>query len=175
MGGIRVERASGSNEPLRAAAAAIEAGELVAIDAAGDDPTRQAFFDPVLKGRWGAARLQQLTRAPVIPIGVWGTEKVWPRSSRLPNVVNITDPPTVRDPRRATDQRAQGQVAERRHGADHEGDRRAAAAGGTAQADADSRGARGHLSARLQGRPGRQGTARHAPDAPDRRTVRVTV
>ena len=27
---------------------------------------------------------------------MWGTEKVWPRSSRLPNVLNITDPPTVR-------------------------------------------------------------------------------
>ena len=32
----------------------------------------------------------------MIPIGLWGTEKVWPRSSRLPNVLNVTDPPTVR-------------------------------------------------------------------------------
>ena len=38
----------------------------------------------------------QMTKAPVIPIGLWGTEKVWPRSSRLPNVLNVTDPPEVR-------------------------------------------------------------------------------
>jgi putative phosphoserine phosphatase/1-acylglycerol-3-phosphate O-acyltransferase len=36
-----------------------------------------------------------MTDAPVIPIGLWGTEKVWPRSSRLPNVLNVTNPPTV--------------------------------------------------------------------------------
>jgi putative phosphoserine phosphatase/1-acylglycerol-3-phosphate O-acyltransferase len=96
MGGIRVERASGSNEPLRAAAAALDAGELVAVAPQGTIPRGPAFFDPVLKGRWGAARLHQLTDAPIIPIGMWGTEKVWPRSSRLPNVLNVTNPPTVR-------------------------------------------------------------------------------
>ncbi len=96
MGGIRVERASGSNEPLQAAAAALEAGELVAMAPQGTIPRGPAFFDPALKGRWGAARLHQLTQAPIIPIGVWGSEKVWPRSSRLPNVLNLTDPPTVR-------------------------------------------------------------------------------
>jgi putative phosphoserine phosphatase/1-acylglycerol-3-phosphate O-acyltransferase len=37
-----------------------------------------------------------MTGAPVIPVGMWGTEKVWPRSSRLPNLLNLTDPPTVR-------------------------------------------------------------------------------
>jgi putative phosphoserine phosphatase/1-acylglycerol-3-phosphate O-acyltransferase len=96
MGGIPVERASGSEEPLRAAIAAIEAGEVVALTPQGTIPRGEAFFDPVLKGRWGAARLQQLTQAPVIPIGMWGTEKVWPRSSRLPNILNIGDPPSVR-------------------------------------------------------------------------------
>jgi putative phosphoserine phosphatase/1-acylglycerol-3-phosphate O-acyltransferase len=96
LGGIPVERASGSNEPLRAAVASIEAGELVAMAPQGTIPRGKAFFDPVLKGRWGAARLHQLTGAPVIPIGMWGTEKVWPRSSRLPNVLNVTNPPTVR-------------------------------------------------------------------------------
>jgi len=96
MGGIRVERASGSGEPLLAAAEALAAGELVAIAPQGTIPRGPAFFDPVLKGRWGAARLHQLTGAPVIPVGMWGTEKVWPRSSRIPNVLNVTNPPTVR-------------------------------------------------------------------------------
>ena len=96
MGGIRVERASGSVEPLHAAVSALEAGELVTLAPQGTIPRGKAFFEPVLKGRWGAARLHQLTEAPMIPIGMWGTEKVWPRSSRLPHVLNITDPPTVR-------------------------------------------------------------------------------
>ncbi len=96
MGGIRVDRGTGSDEPLQAAAEAIERGDLVAIMPQGTIPRGKAFFDPVLKGRWGAARLAAITGAPVIPIGLWGTEKVWPRSSRLPNVLNVVDPPMVR-------------------------------------------------------------------------------
>jgi putative phosphoserine phosphatase/1-acylglycerol-3-phosphate O-acyltransferase len=53
------------------------------------------FFDPVLKGRYGAARLAAMTRAPVIPVGMWGTEKVWPRSERVPRVWNVLRPPKV--------------------------------------------------------------------------------
>jgi putative phosphoserine phosphatase/1-acylglycerol-3-phosphate O-acyltransferase len=26
---------------------------------------------------------------------MWGTERVWPRSARLPNVLNVTNPPLV--------------------------------------------------------------------------------
>ena len=96
MGGIRVDRGTGSDEPLQAAADALAGGEVVAIMPQGTIPRGPAFFDPELKGRWGAARLAELTKAPVIPIGLWGTEKVWPRSSRLPNVLNVTDPPEVR-------------------------------------------------------------------------------
>jgi putative phosphoserine phosphatase/1-acylglycerol-3-phosphate O-acyltransferase len=36
-----------------------------------------------------------MSGAPVIPVGMWGTERVWPRSSRLPNVLNVTNPPLV--------------------------------------------------------------------------------
>jgi putative phosphoserine phosphatase/1-acylglycerol-3-phosphate O-acyltransferase len=96
LGGIRVDRASGSDEPLEAAADALAGGEVVAVMPQGTIPRGPAFFDPELKGRWGVARLAQMTKAPVIPIGMWGTEKVWPRSSRLPNVLNVTSPPTVR-------------------------------------------------------------------------------
>jgi putative phosphoserine phosphatase/1-acylglycerol-3-phosphate O-acyltransferase len=62
----------------------------------GTIPRGPAFFDPVLKGRWGAARLAAMSGAPVIPIGLWGTEKVWPRSSRAPAVWNILNPPKIR-------------------------------------------------------------------------------
>ncbi len=95
MGGIRVERGTGSDEPLAAAALALEAGELVAMMPQGTIPRGPAFFDPVLKGRWGAARLAKMTGAPVIPIGLWGTEQVWPRSERLPNLLALGHPPTV--------------------------------------------------------------------------------
>ena len=95
MGGIRVDRGTGSDEPLRDAARALEAGELVAMMPQGTIPRGPAFFDPVLKGRWGAAKLAEMTHAPVIPVGMWGTEQVWPRSERLPNVLNIMNPPLV--------------------------------------------------------------------------------
>lgn len=96
MGGIRVDRGTGSDEPLRAAADALEAGEAVAIMPQGTIPRGRAFYEPELKGRWGAAKLAKMTGAPVVPLGLWGTEAVWPRNARLPNVTNVTDPPTVR-------------------------------------------------------------------------------
>jgi putative phosphoserine phosphatase/1-acylglycerol-3-phosphate O-acyltransferase len=58
----------------------------------GTIPRGPAFFDPELKGRWGAAKLAAMTKAPVIPLGLWGTEKVWPRSSRLPNLNPLNRP-----------------------------------------------------------------------------------
>ncbi|MFM7900006.1 MAG: lysophospholipid acyltransferase family protein, partial [Actinomycetota bacterium] len=95
LGGIRVERGTGSDAPLEAASAALEAGEMVAIMPQGTIPRGRAFFDPVLQGRWGAARLALRTGAPVIPMGLWGTEKVWPRSSQVPMLWNVTSPPKV--------------------------------------------------------------------------------
>ncbi len=95
MGGIRVDRSTGSDEPLAAAADALAGGEMIAMMPEGTIPRGPAFFrKPV--GRWGAARLAQLTGAPIVPVGLWGTEKVWPRSRRLPNVLNLAAPPTVR-------------------------------------------------------------------------------
>jgi putative phosphoserine phosphatase/1-acylglycerol-3-phosphate O-acyltransferase len=95
MGGIRVERGTGSDEPLAEAAAALAAGELVALMPQGTIPRGPAFFDPVLKGRWGAAKLAALSGAPVIPVGLWGTEAVWPRSEKLPNLLALRHPPKV--------------------------------------------------------------------------------
>jgi putative phosphoserine phosphatase/1-acylglycerol-3-phosphate O-acyltransferase len=96
MGGIRVDRGTGSDEPLQAAEQALTAGELVAVMPQGTIPRGPAFFATELKGRWGAAKLAGSTGVPVVPIGLWGTEAVWPRNSRFPDVANIIDPPTVR-------------------------------------------------------------------------------
>ena len=84
LGGISVDRGSGSAEPLQAALAALEAGELVAILPQGTIPRGPAFFDPELKGRHGAVRLAVMAGVPVVPVGLWGTERVWPRSSKVP-------------------------------------------------------------------------------------------
>lgn len=91
-GGIRVERGTGSDEPLKAAATALEAGEVIMLMPEGTIPRGPAFFEPELKGRWGAARLAAMSKAPVIPLGIWGTENVWPRSSRLPNMNPLNRP-----------------------------------------------------------------------------------
>ena len=96
LGGISVDRGSGSDQPLRDAQRALEAGELLVILPQGTIPRGEAFFDPVLRAKTGTARLAAMTGVPVVPIGLWGTEAVWPRSARVPNMMNITHPPLVR-------------------------------------------------------------------------------
>ena len=95
MGGIRVDRGTGSDEPLEAAIRSLRGGDLLMLAPEGTIPRGPAFFEPELKGRWGAARLAAATEAPVIPVGLWGTEKVWPRSARLPRVAVGDDRPVV--------------------------------------------------------------------------------
>ena len=95
LGGIPVDRDTAPGESMSRATAALRAGEAVFVLPQGTIPRGEAFFDPVLKGKTGAARLAAATGAPVIPIGVWGTEKVWPRSSKVPNVANLQHPPRV--------------------------------------------------------------------------------
>ena len=95
LGGIRVDRTSGSDEPLEHATAALASGEMVAIMPQGTIPRGPAFFEPELKGRWGAARLALATGAQIVPVGLWGTEHVWPRNAKLPNLTAVTNPPRV--------------------------------------------------------------------------------
>jgi putative phosphoserine phosphatase/1-acylglycerol-3-phosphate O-acyltransferase len=99
LGGIPVERDPASGErrsdPMHRAAAALRAGEVVIVLPQGTIPRGARFFDPDLQGRTGTARLAAETGAPVVPIGLWGTERVWPRSSRLPNLAALRHPPEV--------------------------------------------------------------------------------
>jgi putative phosphoserine phosphatase/1-acylglycerol-3-phosphate O-acyltransferase len=96
IGGIAVDRGSGSGEPLRAAESALKAGEVVIVLPQGTIPRGYDFFDPVLHGKTGTARLAASTGATVVPVGLWGTEKVWPRSARVPDFTLVRHPPTVR-------------------------------------------------------------------------------
>lgn len=94
LGHIRVDRENPSAAPIDAAAAALAAGELVCVLPQGTIPRGEAFFAP-MEGRHGAARLAARSGAPVIPVGLWGTEEVWPRSSKVPLVWNLLRPPRV--------------------------------------------------------------------------------
>jgi putative phosphoserine phosphatase/1-acylglycerol-3-phosphate O-acyltransferase len=99
LGGIPVERdrnSPGAREgPMRQASDALRGGEVVIVLPQGTIPRGAQFFDPVLHGRTGTARLAAESGAPVVPIGLWGTEQVWPRSSRLPNMAALLHPPEV--------------------------------------------------------------------------------
>jgi putative phosphoserine phosphatase/1-acylglycerol-3-phosphate O-acyltransferase len=95
-GAICVDRKRSGRAAYEEAEQALRSGELLIIAPQGTIPRGEAFFDPRLRGKSGVARLAAATGAPVIPLGVWGTEVVWPRSSRLPNVTNVVHPPTVR-------------------------------------------------------------------------------
>jgi putative phosphoserine phosphatase / 1-acylglycerol-3-phosphate O-acyltransferase len=95
IGGIAVDRGSGSGQPLRAAEAALKAGEVVIVLPQGTIPRGYDFFDPKLHGKTGTARLAASTGATVVPVGLWGTEKVWPRSARMPDFTLVRHPPKV--------------------------------------------------------------------------------
>jgi putative phosphoserine phosphatase / 1-acylglycerol-3-phosphate O-acyltransferase len=95
LGAIRVDRAVDPAEAYREALCALTAGEVVIVLPQGTIPRGESFFDPHLRGKTGAARLAAAADVPVVPIGVWGTEQVWPRSSRLPHMLSVLEPPTV--------------------------------------------------------------------------------
>ncbi|HWF22882.1 MAG TPA: HAD-IB family hydrolase [Acidimicrobiales bacterium] len=95
LGGIPVDREAHSGAPMREAAAALRAGEVVLVLPQGTIPRGEAFFDPVLRGKTGVARLAAETGAAVLPVGLWGTEQVWPRSSSIPTMTTVLRPPMV--------------------------------------------------------------------------------
>ena len=95
-GAIRVDREGGGHLAYAAAEEALRGGEVLIIAPQATIPRGREFFEPKLKGKTGAARLAAATGAPVIPMGVWGTEQVWPRSSRLPDVRTVLHRPRVR-------------------------------------------------------------------------------
>ena len=95
-GAICVDRKHSGRGAYVEAAEALRSGEVLIIAPQGTIPRGEAFFDPRLQGKTGAARLAAATGAPLIPVGLWGTEHVWPRSSRVPKVTNVLHPPTIR-------------------------------------------------------------------------------
>lgn len=98
LGTIPVDRQGDAARPVdsfEAAAQALDAGEAVVILPQATIPQGDQFFKAKLSGKTGAVRLAQQTGAPIVPVGLWGTERVWPRSSRLPRLTIGTDRPAV--------------------------------------------------------------------------------
>lgn len=95
LGGIPVDRRGDPAAALEQARRVLRAGEILVITPQGTIPRGRAFYEPVLRGKTGCARLAADTGAPVVPVGIWGTEAVWPRSARLPRVTQVLDPPLV--------------------------------------------------------------------------------
>jgi putative phosphoserine phosphatase/1-acylglycerol-3-phosphate O-acyltransferase len=115
IGAIPVDRGSKDGRAIDVAVELIEGGATVLLLPEGRlhwDPT-----DPISTGpaATGVARIAQAGQVPVVAAGMVGTEKVWPRTSRLPRLnpfrrpticVRIADHPVDPfddDPRVATD------------------------------------------------------------------------
>ena len=96
IGGISVDREGAPERAFSEALASLEAGEALIVLPEGTIPRGPDFFDPVLTGKTGTARLAALSGAPIHPIGLWGTEEVWPRSSKVPCTTTLLEPPTIR-------------------------------------------------------------------------------
>jgi putative phosphoserine phosphatase/1-acylglycerol-3-phosphate O-acyltransferase len=95
LGGIRVDREGNPAQALRCAEQVLLAGEGVLLFPQGTIPRGEEFQDPVLRGKTGVVRLARATGAAVYPVGVWGTERVWPRDARVPRIANVMRPPLV--------------------------------------------------------------------------------
>jgi 1-acyl-sn-glycerol-3-phosphate acyltransferase len=74
---IPVERGSGSMAPVREALKALKQGEAVMVYPEGTT-TRNADYSP-MQGKTGIARLTLASEVPVLPIAVWGSQRVWQR------------------------------------------------------------------------------------------------
>ena len=77
---IPIRRGQGDTDALAEAVRTIANGAIAAIAPEGrvnDDGATE-----MLRFHRGVARLALATKAPVIPVGIWGTQERWPRSGR---------------------------------------------------------------------------------------------
>lgn len=90
-GAYPVKRSTGDRAALRAATTAIESGWIAAVFLQGSRSNDGTITDPKLGAAWIAAK----TQAPLLPISLWGTEKVisnsFPFLKPVPVTVRIGD------------------------------------------------------------------------------------
>jgi 1-acyl-sn-glycerol-3-phosphate acyltransferase len=85
-GAYPVKRQMGDRAALRAATTAIESGWIAAIFLQGTRSPDAKITDPKLGAAWIAAKAQ----VPLLPVSLWGTEKILIKGSALPKSVPIT-------------------------------------------------------------------------------------
>jgi 1-acyl-sn-glycerol-3-phosphate acyltransferase len=96
---IPVDRGRGTaDDALRRGVEKIKMGHNVIIYPEG---TRGSCFD-VAKGKVGVAKLALWSRAPVVPMGIWGTHLIMPKGVHKPNIkrvvkINIGKPMTFEE------------------------------------------------------------------------------
>lgn len=74
---IQVERGTGSLAPVKAATEALLEGECVLVYPEGT-VTKNPDHSP-MQGKTGIARLTLTSGVPVLPVAVWGSQRVWRR------------------------------------------------------------------------------------------------
>ena len=74
---IPVERGTGSRAPVEAALDALKEGKVVVVYPEAT-VTKNEDFSP-MEGKTGIARLALASRVSVLPIAVWGSQRVWQR------------------------------------------------------------------------------------------------
>jgi 1-acyl-sn-glycerol-3-phosphate acyltransferase len=77
LGQIPIARGQGDAGALGRATAAASRGSAIGIFPEGRvNLSADGLLQP---GRTGAARIALTTRAPIVPVGIWGTQERWPR------------------------------------------------------------------------------------------------
>ncbi|BAZ44738.1 1-acyl-sn-glycerol-3-phosphate acyltransferase [Chondrocystis sp. NIES-4102] len=85
-GAYPVKRSTGDRAALKAAMTAIESGWIAAVFLQGTRKSDGKISDPKLGAAWIAAQ----TQVPLLPISLWGTEKIISKGSSFPKPVPIT-------------------------------------------------------------------------------------
>jgi 1-acyl-sn-glycerol-3-phosphate acyltransferase len=75
---IPIRRGMGDSGALDEAVATVRSGAVAGIFPEGT--VNPYPGGPMLRGRTGVARIALAARAPVIPVGIWGTQMRWPRT-----------------------------------------------------------------------------------------------
>ncbi|MCL2503148.1 MAG: 1-acyl-sn-glycerol-3-phosphate acyltransferase [Coriobacteriia bacterium] len=88
---FQVERSGADREAITTATRLLKEGEPVGIFPEGTRKRNGGTGEGGLgEAQGGAAFIAMRAQAPVIPVGIVGTEKAWPAGKRLPRLVRVT-------------------------------------------------------------------------------------
>jgi 1-acyl-sn-glycerol-3-phosphate acyltransferase len=77
---IPIRRGEGDIDALKEAVRTVASGAIAAI--APEGRVNEDGASEMQRFHRGVARLALATKAPVVPVGIWGTQERWPRSGR---------------------------------------------------------------------------------------------